>query len=90
MEDTKKIYLGNLEYGVTGDILKNFITEKALHASEISIIMDKYSGRSKGFGFAEFTTEEEAQKAIDILNGQELNGRSLKVSRAKKMETSRS
>lgn len=86
MEETKKIYVGNLEYAVTEDILKNFMTEKGINPTQINIIMDKFSGRPKGFGFAEFATEEEAQKAIDALNGQELNGRPLKVSKAQKME----
>lgn len=51
----------------------------------MTIISDKFSGRSKGFGFAEFYTPEQAQAAIDTLNGQELNGRALRVSKAQKM-----
>ena len=86
MEEQKKLYIGNLEYGTTEDDLKGFIQEKGLNAKEVKIINDKYSGRSKGFGFAEFETEEEAQTAIDALNEQELNGRKLTVNKARKMQ----
>ncbi|MEM7816514.1 MAG: RNA-binding protein [Candidatus Aenigmatarchaeota archaeon] len=86
MEEEKKIYIGNLEYGVTAEEMKKVIEEKGIAVKEVKIITDKFSGRSKGFGFAEFETEQEAQKAIETLNGQELNGRALKVSKAKKMQ----
>lgn len=83
--EEKKIYIGNVEFGVGESELKKFMEEKSLNAKEIRIITDKFSGRSKGFGFAEFETSEEAQKAIDALNGQELNGRTLQVNKARKM-----
>jgi RNA recognition motif-containing protein len=86
MEEQKKLYIGNLEYGVTDADLKKFIEEKGLTPKEVKIITDKYSGRSKGFGFAEFETEEQAQAAIEALNEQELNGRKLTVNKARKME----
>ena len=86
MEEQKKLYIGNLEYGVTEDSLKGFIEEKGITAKEAKIITDKYSGRSKGFGFAEFETEEQAQQAIDALNEQEFNGRKLIVNKARKMQ----
>ena len=89
MEEQKKIYLGNLEYGVTESDLRNLLEEKGISVQEIKLISDKYTNRPKGFGFAEFATEEEAQKAIDALNGQELNGRTLKVSKAQKMKPRR-
>lgn len=89
MEEAKKIYIGNLEYGVTEDDLRKAIEEKGVTATDVKIIMDKYTGRSKGFGFAEFETEEDAQKAIDALNGQDLNGRALKVNKAQKMKPRR-
>lgn len=85
MEEEKKVYIGNLEFGVTEDDLKKFIGEKGISAKEVKIIMDKFSGRSKGFGFAEFETEDQTQQAIDALNEQELNGRALRVSKAQKM-----
>ena len=89
MEEQKKLYIGNLEFGVTEDTLKAFIEEKGISPKEVKIISDKYSGRSKGFGFAEFETEEEAQKAIDALNEQEFNGRKLTVNKARKMQPRR-
>jgi len=89
VEEQKKIYIGNLDYSVAESDLARVLEEKGINAKEITVIMDKYSGRSKGFGFAEFETEEDAQKAIDSLNGQELNGRTLKVNRARKMRPRR-
>ena len=85
MEEQKKLYIGNLEYGVTEGDLRKIIEDKGIAVQEVKIITDKFSGRSKGFGFAEFETEELAQQAIDALNGQDLNGRALKVNKAKKM-----
>ena len=85
MEEEKKVYIGNLEFGTTEDDLKKFIQEKGLSAKEVKIITDKFSDKSKGFGFAEFETEEQTQQAIDRLNEQELNGRALRVSKARKM-----
>ncbi len=86
MEEGKKIYIGNLEYGVVESDLAKLFEEKGINAKEIAVIMDKYTGRSKGFAFAEFETEEEAQKAIEALDGQDLNGRTLRVSKAQKRE----
>ena len=86
MEEPKKLYIGNLDYGVTEDTLKGLIEEKGISVKEVRIIIDKYSGRSKGFGFAEFETEELAQQAIDALNEQDFNGRKLTVNKARKME----
>ncbi|MBD3264503.1 MAG: RNA-binding protein [Candidatus Omnitrophica bacterium] len=86
MEEPKKIYIGNLEYSVTESELKSLFEEKGLNVEEVKLISDKYTGRAKGFGFAEFATEEDAQKAIDQLNGQELKGRTLRVNKAQKMK----
>ncbi|MFH1519295.1 MAG: RNA-binding protein [Candidatus Omnitrophota bacterium] len=85
MEEEKKVYIGNLEFGTTEDDLRKFIEEKGLSAKDVKIITDKFSGKSKGFGFAEFETEEQTQQAVDTLNEQELNGRALRVSKARKM-----
>jgi len=89
MQEEKKIYLGNLEYGVTESDLRKVFEEKGVSAETITLISDKYTGRPKGFGFAEFATEEVARKAIEALNGMELNGRTLKVSKAEKMKPRR-
>ena len=85
MEDEKKVYIGNLEFSVTEDELRQAIEEKGITVKEVKIITDKFSGKSKGFGFAEFETEEGAQQTIDALNDQELKGRPLRVSKARKM-----
>tara|TARA_B100000315_G_scaffold228506_1_gene237250 strand:+ start:1293 stop:1613 length:321 start_codon:yes stop_codon:yes gene_type:complete len=86
MEEDKKIYIGNLKFEITEDELRAAIEEKGATPKEVKIITDKYSGRSKGFGFAEFETAELAQQAIDALNGQEVGGRQLRVSKAQKMK----
>ena len=86
MEEEKKVYIGNLEFSVTEDDLKACFAENSITVASVKIISDKFSGRSKGFGFAEFETEEEARKAIDTLNEKDLKGRPLRVSKAKKMQ----
>ncbi|MCP4652022.1 MAG: RNA-binding protein [Candidatus Omnitrophica bacterium] len=86
MEEQKKIYMGNLEFGVTEDDIKKLLTEKGITPTAVRVITDKFTGRSKGFGFAEFDTEEETEKAIEALNGQDLNGRALQVNKARKMK----
>ncbi len=83
-EEKNKVYVGNLEYSVTEDDLKSFFEEKDIQTSEITVIKDKYTGRSKGFGFVEVGSEEEIQKAVETLNDQDLKGRKVKVSKAKK------
>lgn len=86
MEEEKKVYIGNLEFSVTEDELKKFFEENEVNVKEIKIISDKFSGRSKGFGFGEFETEDDARKAIDTLNEKDFKGRPLRVSKAKKMQ----
>ncbi len=83
-EEKNKLYVGNLEYGATEDEIKGFFEEKGIVPKEVTIIKDKYTGRSKGFGFVEVGSEEEIQKAVETLNDQELKGRKLKVSKARK------
>ena len=81
----KKLYVGGLSYNTTEATLKD--TFAAIGAVETAtIIMDKMTNRSKGFGFVEMATEEEAKKAIEMMNGKELDGRTLTVNEAKPME----
>jgi len=89
MEEEKKVYIGNLDYSVTDEELNNFIKEKELAVKETTVIKDKYTGRSKGFGFAKFDTDEEVQKAVETLNGFEFKSRKLNVSKARKKTDSR-
>ena len=83
-EEKNKVYVGNLEYSVTEGDIKNFFEEKGIQTKEVTVIKDKYTGRSKGFGFVEVGSEEEIQKAVETLNDQDLKGRKVKVSKAKK------
>ena len=78
----KKLYVGNLEYSVTQDTLRDHFAQ-AGNVVDAVVISDKYSGRSKGFGFVEFESDEEAQKAIEMLNGQDFNGRNIVVNEAR-------
>ncbi|NQT28069.1 MAG: RNA-binding protein [Candidatus Omnitrophica bacterium] len=83
MSEENKIYVGNLEYSVDDAALKSFIESKGLQTKDVKVISDKYTGRSKGFGFVAFETDQELQKAIEALDGQDLNGRDLKVNKAR-------
>ena len=81
----KKLYVGGLSYNTTEATLKDtFATAGTVESA--TIIMDKMTGRSKGFGFVEMSTDEEAQKAIEMFDGKELDGRTVKVNEAKPME----
>ena len=78
----KKLYVGNLGYGVTdSDLTKMFEAHGTVESAQV--IMDRETGRSKGFGFVEMKTDQEAQAAMAALNGQESDGRTLKVNEAK-------
>ncbi len=81
----KKLYVGGLSYDTTEDSLKEAFAKAGAVESAI-IITDKMSGRSKGFGFVEFSSDEDAQKAIEMWNGKEFEGRSLTVNEARPME----
>ena len=75
------MYIGNLAHDVTEDDLRNAFCEFG-EVSSVKIIIDKFSGRSKGFGFVEMPNNSEADQAIKALNGKVLNGRSIKVNQA--------
>lgn len=81
----KKLYVGNLPYSLSDEALKDLFTE-AGEVAAASIIIDKFSKRSKGFGFVEMSTEEDAAKAKDIFNGKEVEGRKLIVDEARPMK----
>ena len=82
------IYTGNLSYEVTEEDLKQAF-ETFGEVESVNIIKDKYSGRSKGFGFVEVPVRIEAQKAINELNGTEYKGQMLKVNKARPRTESR-
>ena len=72
------IFVGNLNYSITEDDLKEIFEEYG-ELSSVKLITDKFTGRSKGFGFVEMSDDEEAKKAIEELNGAEVEGRSMVV-----------
>ena len=81
----KKLYVGSLSYDTTEDTLRDAFS-KAGTVESAAIITDKISGRSKGFGFIEMSTDEEAQKAIEMFNEKELDGRTIIVNEARPMQ----
>ena len=76
------IYVGNLNYNLTEDELRQVFGEFG-EVSSAKIIIDKYSGRGKGFGFVEMANDEEASAAIEALNDKEVGGRNMKVNQAR-------
>ena len=81
----KKLYVGGLNYSTTEATLKDTFAQAGT-VETATVIIDKMTNRSKGFGFVEMATDEEAQKAIEMFDGKELEGRNLKVNEAKPLE----
>lgn len=81
----KRLYVGSLPYSTNDQQLMELFAQ-AGQVQEVKIIIDRFSGRSKGFGFVEMVTEEEAQKAIEMFNGYSLDGRTLVVNEARQEE----
>lgn len=81
----KKLYVGGLPYATTDDQLRDAFSESG-EVSSATVIMDKMTGRSKGFGFVEFASDADAQAAIDRWNGKDFGGRSLTVNEARPLE----
>ncbi|MDR2431857.1 MAG: RNA-binding protein [Candidatus Margulisbacteria bacterium] len=81
----KKLYIGGLSYGTTENTLKEGFAQ-AGNVVSAKVIIDKMTGRSKGFGFVEFSTPEEATKAIELFNEKDFDGRKIKVSEARPQE----
>lgn len=82
-----KLYVGNLAYAVSNSDLEALFSTMG-QVQSVAVIMDKFSGQSKGFGFVEMTNAEDASKAIQQLNDTELKGRNIKVNEAKPRESS--
>ncbi len=78
----KRLYVGNLKYTTTDDQLREMFEAHGTVTSA-QVIMDRETGRSKGFGFVEMGSDQDAQKAIEALNGQEIDGRALTVNEAR-------
>jgi cold-inducible RNA-binding protein len=80
-----KLYVGNLPYSTTSDDLRAMFAEYG-EVTSATVISDKMTGRSKGFGFVEMATDEAAQAAIAGLNGKDMGGRAIVVNEARPME----
>lgn len=82
----KKLYVGGLSYSTTEEALKDAFS-KAGTVESATIITDRMSGRSKGFGFVEMSSDKEAQAAIEMFNGKDFDGRPITVNEARPMES---
>ena len=82
---SQNLFIGSLAYATTDDSLKAFFEEIG-EVTSARVVTDRETGRSRGFGFVEFTDEANNAKAIDQLNGKELDGRAINVSIAKPKE----
>ncbi len=80
----RKLFVGNLPFSATDDTLRELFSQAGTVESA-QVIMDKFSGRSKGFGFVEMSTDDEAQQAVSKFSGQDLEGRALTVNEARPM-----
>ncbi|HWA51804.1 MAG TPA: RNA-binding protein [Patescibacteria group bacterium] len=80
-----KLFIGNLDYTVTSDDLKSAFAAYG-NVTDAVVITDRETRRSRGFGFVEFATAEEAQKAMEAMNQQPLKGRNINVNEAKPQE----
>jgi cold-inducible RNA-binding protein len=78
----KKLFVGNLSFGATEDTIRSLFEAHGTVES-VSLITDRDTGRSKGFGFVEMTNDAEAQKAIAAVNGKDIDGRALTVNEAR-------
>lgn len=81
----KKLYVGNLSYNVDDAALSEHFAQAGAVASA-TVITERDTGRSKGFGFVEYESEEDAQKAIEMFDGQDMDGRDLRVNEARPKE----
>jgi RNA recognition motif-containing protein len=79
------IYVGNLSYGMSENELRDAFSEYG-EVSSVSILMDRETGRSRGFGFVEMPNQSEAESAVMQLNGKDLGGRALRVNEARPRE----
>ena len=81
----KKLYVGNLPFTISDDQLRDHFSQVG-NVESAQVIMDRFSGRSKGFGFVEMANDDEAQKAIEMFNGSKLGERTITVNEARPRE----
>ena len=82
----KKLYVGNLPFSATEDTLHEFFSQAGVNPSAVNLIRDRFTGQSRGFAFVEISNDEEADRAINSLNGQNFGGRNLVVNEARPQE----
>ncbi|MGQ9896643.1 MAG: RNA recognition motif domain-containing protein [Acidobacteriota bacterium] len=80
-----KLYVGNLSFQTTSDDLRNYFSQAGMVESAL-VVEDRDTNRSRGFGFVEFTSSEDGNRAIEMFHGTELNGRTLTVNEARPRE----
>ena len=79
----KKLYIGNIPYRATEEELNSWFTEGGFTCQSVSLVRDRYSGEPRGFGFVEIANDEEADKAVQAMNGKDFLGRNLIVNEAR-------
>ncbi len=79
----KKLYVGNLPFQANEEELGNWFTQAGVTAANITLVRDRFSGQPRGFGFVEINSDEEAERAIQALNGHDFMGRNLVVNEAR-------
>ena len=82
----KKLYVGNLPFSATEDSLHDFFSQAGVNPSAVNLIRDRFTGQSRGFAFVEISNDEEADRAINSMNGQNFGGRNLVVNEARPQE----
>ena len=82
-EQVKKLYIGNLPFSATEDQLNEWFAQVGVTPSAVNLIRDRFTGQSRGFAFVEVSSDADAEKAINSLNGQNFGGRNLVVNEAK-------
>lgn len=85
----KKLYVGNLSFGVTEEQLQEWFAQEGVNTDTVSLVRDRFSGQPRGFGFAEIANDEEAQRAIAALNGKTFMGRPVVVNEARPLRQDR-
>lgn len=84
----RKLYVGNLSFTATEEELREYFAQAGT-PDTVAIVKDRLSGRSRGFGFVEMTTDDEAMQAIEQLDGKDFKGRPLKINEARAREEGR-
>jgi len=81
----KRLFLGNLPYQASEAELQDWFTQAGFQADSVQIVRDKFTGQARGFGFADFSNDQEADRAVQNCNGKEFLGRALVVNEARPM-----